>query len=225
MFPEFLFDLYYKLLAKLLIIAIVDIYDYILVVSKTIFVLHKTPHHKYESLYMLVCCISGSCTDAEMPRIFHHIYIATYGLGAQLSGTLHKCTALHTPNVYGFFFLTREHRWFFFMFVFIYCRILIWLYILNMVSVGGSRKSFFCKFPTPQLDRRPTSPLTTIGAHVKAFLPNAPPRTHELYLSYEIRFTEIDYKQIHRLVGAEEQLFCLVQALSKWLRADLCDAI
>lgn len=67
MFPEFLFDLYYKLLAKLLIIAIVDIYDYILVVSKTIFVLHKTPHHKYQSLYILVC-ISGSRTDAEIPE-------------------------------------------------------------------------------------------------------------------------------------------------------------
>lgn len=103
MFPEFLFDLYYKLLAKLLIIAIVDIYDYILVVSKTIFVLHKTPHHKYQSLYMLVCCISGSCTDAEIKE---YSIIATYGQGAQLSGTLHKCTALHTPNtcLRGFFF-------------------------------------------------------------------------------------------------------------------------
>lgn len=144
MFPEFLFDLYYKLLAKLLIIAIVDIYDYILVVSKTIFVLHKTPHHKYQSLYILVCCISGSCTDAEIPE-YSIMCVATYGHGAQLSGTLHKCTALHTPNtcLRFLFYNTRVSLIFFHVCIYLLPHFNLIIHIEHVFHWGEVEKVFF----------------------------------------------------------------------------------
>lgn len=87
----------------------------------------------------------------------------------------HCTNALHCTrqiHVYGFFFITRgDHRWIFFsMFVFIYCRILIWLYILAFVW-GKLKKFFFIANSQP---RRTTIPK--IGAHVRAFY-----QTHRAY--------------------------------------------